>query len=452
MTVYEMLAGEKPFKGDRAHIIVEHSSLNVLPLAVKVPGLPQRLCAAVEKGLAKNAADRFATCSEFAAEVVAELAVLPPEADTVRLLCPGCKNILKLPQKAAGKTGRCPRCREAMDVAADLGSLWLEAEERGGGADAVVTPVPAGTFPSGESERVTVSIQWRAVHWLAIASAALGGLLIGYAWGGAALKGENRRLTEALTAARAAAQPVAEETPSTRAEPSVGADQVTNSIGMALIMIPKGEFKMGEGNNVRVRLSRDFLLSQSEVTRGQWEKVMGTKPWGGSAGESGDILPATDVTWDDGVRFCEKLTKLDRAGGGLPAGAHYRLPTEAEWEYACRAGTTTVFSCGDDELMLGDAAWFSGNGEGKGHPVGTKQPNAWGLHDMHGNVWEWYSDLHGGNLQGGLDPVGPAVGSNRVSRGGSWGDRPIRCRSSSRIANEPSYRSVNLGFRVVRSP
>jgi formylglycine-generating enzyme required for sulfatase activity len=100
--------------------------------------------------------------------------------------------------------------------------------------------------------------------------------------------------------------------------------------------------------------------------------------------------------------------------------------------------------------MLGDSAWFSGNGEGKSHPVGTKQPNAWGLHDMHGNVWEWCSDLHGGNLQGGLDPVGPAVGSNRVSRGGSWGDQPIRCRSVSRISNEPSYRSVNLGFRVVR--
>jgi serine/threonine protein kinase len=132
VTVYEMLSGEKPFKGDRAHIIVEHSALPVPPLAAKVPGLSQSLCMAVEKGLAKSAADRFQTCREFAAAVVAELAVLPPESDTVRLLCPSCKNILKLPQKAAGKTGRCPRCREAIDVAADLGSLWLEAEERGG--------------------------------------------------------------------------------------------------------------------------------------------------------------------------------------------------------------------------------------------------------------------------------------------------------------------------------
>jgi serine/threonine protein kinase len=135
VTVYEMLAGEKPFKGDRAHIVVEHSGLPVPPLASKVPGLPQRLCTAVEKGLSKKPEERFASCNDFAAAVLAEVSVLPPEPDTVRLLCPGCKNILKLPQKAAGKTGRCPRCREAMDVAADLGSLWLETEERGGGLD-----------------------------------------------------------------------------------------------------------------------------------------------------------------------------------------------------------------------------------------------------------------------------------------------------------------------------
>lgn len=132
VTVYEMLAGEKPFKGDRAHIVVEHSGLPVPPLEQRCPGLSQRLCMAVEKGLAKKSEDRFATCSEFASAVLADLVPLEPEADTVRLLCPSCKNILKLPQRAAGRTGRCPRCQAAMDVAADLGSLWLESEERGG--------------------------------------------------------------------------------------------------------------------------------------------------------------------------------------------------------------------------------------------------------------------------------------------------------------------------------
>jgi len=177
------------------------------------------------------------------------------------------------------------------------------------------------------------------------------------------------------------------------------------------------------------------------------------------------MLPAMQMTWAEANQFCEKLTTLERAKVGLPATARYRLPTEAEWEYACRAGTTTAFSSGDDESTLGDVAWFFGNSEGTVHPVGTKQPNAWGLHDMHGNVREWCSDWQSGHLQGGFDPVGPAVGSDRVSRGGSWGDQPILCRSAYRPSSESSsrsassdpfyrsipYRSGNLGFRVARS-
>jgi serine/threonine protein kinase len=172
VTVYEMLSGEKPFKGDRAHIIVEHSAMPVPPLATKVPGLPQSLCVAVEKGLAKSAADRFSTCSEFAAAVVAELTLLSPEPDTVRLLCPSCKNILKLPQKAAGRTGRCPRCREAIDVAADLGSLWLEAEQRGGDLTVVDEHFPI--LPDHDVIRfpplnITAARQWR--RWFIILAA-----------------------------------------------------------------------------------------------------------------------------------------------------------------------------------------------------------------------------------------------------------------------------------------
>jgi hypothetical protein len=153
VTVYEMLSGEKPFKGDRAHIIVEHSAMPVPPLAAKVPGLPQSLCMAVEKGLAKKSEDRFATCSEFAAAVVTDLAPLPWEPGTVRLLCPGCKNILKMPKQAAGRTGKCPRCREALDVAADLGSLWLEAEERGGGSAEPGSSTPAAGRDAAASLR-----------------------------------------------------------------------------------------------------------------------------------------------------------------------------------------------------------------------------------------------------------------------------------------------------------
>jgi serine/threonine protein kinase len=183
VTVYEMLSGDKPFKGDRAHIIVEHSGLPVPPLAAKVPGLPQSLCMAVEKGLAKKSEDRFSTCREFAAAVLAELAVLPPEPDTVRLLCPSCKNILKLPKKAAGKTGKCPRCQTAMDVAADLGSLWLESEERDGGP--VVTAessreVATPQYESLETTRAERPGPWsRKPSWIAVLAACLG-LAAGY--------------------------------------------------------------------------------------------------------------------------------------------------------------------------------------------------------------------------------------------------------------------------------
>ncbi|MEI7928777.1 MAG: hypothetical protein WCH40_09520 [Verrucomicrobiales bacterium] len=199
MTVYEMLSGEKPFKGDRAHIIVEHSALPVPPLAAKVPGLSQRLCQAVEKGLAKSAADRFPTCRDFAAAIVAELAVLPPEPDTARLLCPSCKNILKLPQKAAGKIGRCPRCREAVDVATDLCSLWLESEERHDRALAgeknprAVSPIDEDVNPISTRAKQ----RWGLKEWGVALLAACFGFGVGYLPGAsryAALKADLSRL------------------------------------------------------------------------------------------------------------------------------------------------------------------------------------------------------------------------------------------------------------------
>jgi formylglycine-generating enzyme required for sulfatase activity len=486
VTVYEMLSGEKPFKGDRAHIIVEHSGLPVPPLAAKVPGLSQRLCMAVEKGLAKSAADRFPTCREFAAAVVAELALLEPEADTVRLLCPSCKNILKLPQKAAGMTGKCPRCQAAMDVAADLGSLWLESEERGGGAagrtHAEVTPEP----PLAEVAVAKPRRRWHAKEWAAMALAVGFGLTVGYPWGMSvvaanakrefraaesawqskreelrkakeALAVENRRLAETLLAARAAKPAEPEGSPATRPD----LERLKNSIGMELLKIPKGSFMMGsppseenhsfDENEARVTFSRDFLLGKTEVTRGQWEKVMGTKPWSVSGDKSDADFPAVNVSWDDAIEFCRKLTNRERGNGKLQANEVYRLPTEAEWEYACRSGTTTAFSFADDESRLGDFAWFRGNSENKVHPVGTKKPNPWGLHDMHGNVWEWCSDWYDGKVTGGVDPVGPAGGSVRGYRGGGWLDDPVDGRSANRNGSVPSDRAFDLGFRVARS-
>ena len=232
---------------------------------------------------------------------------------------------------------------------------------------------------------------------------------------------------------------------------------VTNSIGMELVSIPKGKFLMGEGKGaVDVILTRPFLMGTTEVTQGQFKKVMATEPWVNHGDvQIGEDNAASYVDWDDATAFCQKLTDTDHKNGKLPAGESYRLPTEAESEYACRAGTTTAWSFGDNESSLGQYAWFEGNAESAGeqyaHAVGLKKPNPWGLHDMHGNVWEWCSDWYGAQLPGGTDPVGPEGGSYRVFRGGGWRHDPYDCRPPARGILPSGRLPRDLGFRVARS-
>ena len=239
---------------------------------------------------------------------------------------------------------------------------------------------------------------------------------------------------------------------------------VTNLIGMELIEIPAGKFTMGSPEDekdhqedeaqVSVTLTKAFGLGKYEVTHGQWKSVMGTEPWDRKGEKADKDCPATYVSWDDATDFCKKLTTIERKAGKLKANEEYRLPTEAQWEYACRAGTTTTYSFGDDEKQFGDYAWFRGNamnaGEEYAHKVGWKKPNPWGLHDMHGNVWEWCSDWYDGKLAGGIDPVGPNAGSFRVLRGGDWLRYASRCRSASRDNYNPPARRSYFGFRIVR--
>jgi formylglycine-generating enzyme required for sulfatase activity len=174
---------------------------------------------------------------------------------------------------------------------------------------------------------------------------------------------------------------------------------------------------------------------------------MGTEPWKGETFvKEGDDYPAVYVSWDDAVEFCKKLSAME--------GKVYRLPTEAEWEYACRGGTKTAFSFGDDKAELGKYAWFDGNadaiGEDYAHRVAQKLPNPFGLHDMHGNVWEWCSDWKDAYPSTPLtDPRGPSSGSSRVLRGGSWYDVPRFVRCAGRGSNAPGYRSYDVGFRLV---
>lgn len=237
-----------------------------------------------------------------------------------------------------------------------------------------------------------------------------------------------------------------------------------NSVGMKLVPIPAGSFTMGspateKGRGTdeaqqRVTIGRPFLIGRTVVTKGQWKAVMKTEPWKGQrCVVDGDDAPAVYLDWHDAVAFCRKLTVQERAGGWLEKGEHYRLPTEAEWEYACRAGTKTAWSFGADPRKLDDHAWYYGNTgdrkEAYAHLVGRKKPNPWGLCDMHGNVYEWCSDWYKSALGGGDDPQGPSNGMMKVLRGGGWGYDPARCRSADRNKNAPSFTDFSGGFRVV---
>jgi len=241
---------------------------------------------------------------------------------------------------------------------------------------------------------------------------------------------------------------------------------IENSIGLKLVAIPAGKFTMGsptgEKNRlanekqVAVTITKPFLMGQTEVTQGQWKAVMGTEPWKGKDNTmEGTNHPASFMSWDDATAFCEKLTAMEKESGKIEAGERYLLPTEAQWEYACRAGTTTAFW--GDEAQLSTYAWWggligSGNAQNEqyAHEVATKKPNAWGLYDMRGNCWEWCNDYYSNKLSGGNDPKGPTAGSARVIRGGSWSLSAFLCRSAYRQNYAPTPRSDDDGFRVVR--
>ena len=230
---------------------------------------------------------------------------------------------------------------------------------------------------------------------------------------------------------------------------------LTNSIGLKLRLVPAGEFLMGSALDVvdrgqderqhEVVLSAPYYLGVYEVTQGQYEQVMGKN----DSKFRGLDRPVEQVSWHDAVAFCEKLSALPAESA---AGHVYRLPTEAEWEYACRAGTVTPYNAGESVGDLSAAAWFNGNTEGT-QPVGQKDPNAFGLFDMAGNVWEWCQDRYGPYAGEQVhDPQGPVPGSERVNRGGSWINLPEVCRSArrSRYSAERSY--TVLGFRVLCVP
>jgi formylglycine-generating enzyme required for sulfatase activity len=252
-----------------------------------------------------------------------------------------------------------------------------------------------------------------------------------------------------------AQQPIAGESDGTgpcpaRAEQKTMALDLGDGIKMQLVLIPAGKFVMGapgsetgrdydEGPQRRVAISSSFYIGVTEVTQDQYAAIMGENP----SKFSGLSNPVEQVSWEDAVAFCKALSKK--------TGQTVRLPTEAQWEYACRAGSKTRFSFGDDDRDLGAHAWYKDNSDWKTHPVGKKKANAWGLYDMHGNVTEWCSDRYAESyaLLTTEDPQGPDGGKYRVHRGGEWLSNPAHCRAADRYRSTPDFQSVATGFRVA---
>ena len=221
---------------------------------------------------------------------------------------------------------------------------------------------------------------------------------------------------------------------------------------LTLLPVAAGTFAMGsevgdptERPITQVTISKPFWLGRTEVTQREWKAVMGDNP----SQTPGDDLPVEKVSWIDAMAFCRKLTERERAADRLPAGYAYTLPTEAQWEMACRAGEKA-----DTPADIGEVAWHEGNSAAATHAVGTRRANAWGFHDMQGNVWEWCADWHATKLKGGsaTDPKGNPSGLERVRRGGSYVLKPAFLRHGLRGKADPEYRTVNLGFRLALAP
>lgn len=220
-----------------------------------------------------------------------------------------------------------------------------------------------------------------------------------------------------------------------------------NSIGMKFVLIPSGEFEMGSEDDAwerpvhKVKITKPFYLGKYPVTQREWTAIMGNNP----SHFKGENLPVEQVSWDDVQEFIRKLNAKE--------GTHkYRLPSEAEWEYACRAGTTTRYSLGDSESNLSEYAWYDGNSGGKTHPVGQKKPNHWELYDMHGHVWEYVQDTLYDNYNSGPWDGTAREGSSygRVIRGGCWAVPALYCTSAIRGSTAQNTRYETSSFRLVR--
>jgi len=473
-TLYRLLTGRKPYEGDTMiKILLAHREAPVPSLSAARPDVPAGLDAVCRKMMAKTPDARYQSMSEvidaLAACVTSRAPVAPPviaAGSADRALT----SFLQQLSEDSGNRPKPPRQREET-----LGAQAGQETSRAVWRRLVPLERPPAVLYGGLAAGV-------------VALVVVVGLLLSLLGGGERSGGQRSPGGQrAPPSVAAAGGDDASQPQKTWAEKLDLPAQTTNSIGMKLVLIPPGEFEMGssraeidrllqeararglsrgyvsrlphEGPVHRVKITKPFYLGACEVTQGEYRRVVGVNPSHFSAQGVGKVdvagrdtsgFPVECVSWEAAQGFCRELSGLPEERA---AGRAYRLPTEAEWEYACRAGSTTRFAFGDDAADLEDHAWVSGNAAGITHRVGGKEPNDWGLYDVHGSVLEWCEDWFGKDYyewSPAEDPRGPAGAEFRVLRGGSWVSPDVEStRSACRDYFAPHFRARYIGFRVV---
>jgi formylglycine-generating enzyme required for sulfatase activity/tRNA A-37 threonylcarbamoyl transferase component Bud32 len=441
-TFFFILTRKIPFPGDDPREKVMKHQMDEPPAVEQLrPEVPAGVSAIIRKLLAKKPEDRYQTPAELAAA----LAPFSKPASSWEIRAPvPVAAAARPPEAAVPVAGVAPTIGDvpvaALTVVPDSDSVPV--------AVAVTEPVNGSVPVAGPASIVVRRRQRRtmlridSMRWLLIA-ALLAVILFALALGVAFLVKSSGSSQMRDPGA---------------AGPALVEGRFTNSLGMPFVLIRPGTFLMGsaetdalhEDNELPqhpVTMSQPYYLGVHEVTQREFEKVTGRNPAQSRGADSGN-LPVESVTWDDAVDFCTRLTALEPEHR---AGRRYRLPTEAEWEYGCRAGSKGAFCFGDDRALLNQYAWW-GERAGSPHPVGSRRENAWGLCDVHGNVWEWCSDYFDAayyRQAPAVDPSGPASGSERVCRGGCSTSQARDLRAARRWGVDPRQSLATIGFRVA---